>query len=127
VCFIVRKTISKLKCVILTTLFLPVQKTPTNTLQPITGPDASNLRSPTRHHRCRSSSKRQSIIPMLGFVPSKTPAFQCFQSIQMPKTTTMLRSFLLSFGTFLLAFLHHSAKVCSLLLGIHDWKSSGEC
>jgi hypothetical protein len=29
VCFIVRKTISELECVILTTLFLPVQKTPT--------------------------------------------------------------------------------------------------
>jgi hypothetical protein len=59
---------------------------------------------------------------MLGFVPSKTPEFLCFQSIQAPKSTTMLKSFLLSFGTFLLAFLHHSAKVCSLLLGIHHWK-----
>jgi hypothetical protein len=28
VCFVVRKTISKLECVILTTLFLPMQKTP---------------------------------------------------------------------------------------------------
>jgi hypothetical protein len=42
------------------------------------------------------------------------------------KTTTVLKLFLLSFGTFLLAFLHHSAKVCSLLLGIQDWKPSSD-
>jgi hypothetical protein len=26
----------------------------------------------------------------------------------------------------LLVFLHHSVNVCSLLLGIHDWKPSGD-
>jgi Tfp pilus assembly protein PilZ len=47
-------------------------------------------------------AEHNSYVGVGSFEESKRPTFLCFQNIQAPKTTTVLKPFLLSFGTYLL-------------------------
>jgi len=68
------------------------------------------LRAPARHHKWCSSLKAWNKLSKLGLAPSKTHAFRCFQMIQAPNTTNVLKPFRLSFWIFLALFPHQYEK-----------------
>ena len=80
------------------------------------------LRAPARHHKWYSSLKAWNKLSKLGLAPSKTHAFRCFQMIQAPNITNVLKPFRLSFWIFLTLFLHHSEKENSCLEGTQSCK-----
>jgi hypothetical protein len=51
--------------------------------------------------------------------------FRCFQILQAPRITILLNLFLLLLGILDEAFLHHSAKIESLLLGPTEERAIG--
>ena len=75
------------------------------------------LQAPARHHKWCSSLKAWNKLSKLGLAPSKVHAFRCFQMIQAPSTTNVLKPFRLSFWIFLALFLHQSEKENSCLEG----------
>jgi hypothetical protein len=70
-----------------------------------------------KNHSCILSLKPSSKVERQGRAPSKIHLFLCFQRLQAPRMTTLLKPFLLLLGILAEAFLHHSAKQESLLLG----------
>jgi hypothetical protein len=73
--------------------------------------------APAENHSRISSLKPSSKVEMHGRAPSKTHLFLCFQWLQATRMITLLKPFLLLLGILAEAFLHHSAKPDSLLLG----------
>jgi hypothetical protein len=73
--------------------------------------------APVENHNLISSLNPSSKVVRQGRAPSKTHLFRCFQILQAPRITILLNPFLLLLGIMVEAFLPHSVKTKSLLLG----------